>query len=248
MRLKSFYAKTLTEAMQMIRDTLGEDAIIVATREENGGKAVRVTAAIDRRDFAAPVSGSPNFELGQGGTAPAPRDDWLQYDDELDADENSISEDLTDIMLAHSAPEDVTDQVLSCAMIVGYRDVAAALEDSLDHLFRFQPLLTGRPLAKPVVFVGPPGVGKTLMVAKMAARCVMNGHRVGVVTSDTERAGGYEQLAAFTKILNIDLKRVKNGADLARAIESMRGLDQVFVDTAGTLPYDTADIKELAKF
>ena len=45
MRLKSFYAKTLTEAMHMIRETLGEDAVIVATREENGGKAVRVTAA-----------------------------------------------------------------------------------------------------------------------------------------------------------------------------------------------------------
>ena len=47
MRLKSFYAKTMTEAMQMVRENLGEDAIIVATREENGGKAVRVTAAVD---------------------------------------------------------------------------------------------------------------------------------------------------------------------------------------------------------
>ena len=39
MRLKSFYAKTLTEAMHMIRETLGEDAVIVATREENGGRS-----------------------------------------------------------------------------------------------------------------------------------------------------------------------------------------------------------------
>lgn len=248
MRLKSFYAKTLTEAMQMIRDTLGEDAIIVATREENGGKAVRVTAAVDSMSGAGPVSGSPNFELGQGGTAPAPRDDWLQYDDELDADENSISEDLTDIMLAHSVPEDVTDQILSCAMIIGYRDVAAALEDSIDHLFQFRPILSNRASSKPIILVGPPGVGKTLMVAKMAARSVMAGQTVGVITADTVRAGGVEQLSAFTKILNIDLKRVKNGADLARAIQSLRGLDHVFIDTAGTLPYDTSEIKDLARF
>lgn len=249
MRLKSFYAKTLTEAMQMIRDTLGDEAIIVATREENGGKAVRVTAAVDSRDFGGPVSGGPpNFELGAGGTAAAPRDDWLQYDDELDSDENSISEDLTDLLLAHSVPEDVTDQVLSCAMIVGYRDVGAALEDSLDHLFQFRPLLTGKSSPKPLIFVGPPGVGKTLMTAKLAARAVMNGDRVGVITADTMRAGGVEQLAAFTKILNIDLKRVKTGQDLARAIDGMRGMHHILIDTAGTLPYDTSDIKDLARF
>jgi len=33
MRLKSFSAKTMKDAMRQVRDTLGEDAIIVATRE-----------------------------------------------------------------------------------------------------------------------------------------------------------------------------------------------------------------------
>lgn len=245
MRLKSFYAKTLTEAMQMIRDTLGEDAIIVATREENGGKAVRVTAAVDSRDTA--IRHDPNFELGRGGTTAAPADDWLQYDDELDAEENSISEDLTDIMLAHSVPEDVTDQVLSCAMVVGYRDVAGALEDSFDHLFQFRPLLTGKAASKPFMLVGPPGVGKTLLVAKLAARGVMTGLHVGVITSDTVRAGGVEQLEAFTRILKVDLKRVKTPQDLAKAISSFRGMDLILIDTAGTSPYDTEQVRDLAK-
>jgi flagellar biosynthesis protein FlhF len=250
MRLKSFYAKTLTEAMQMIRDTLGEDAIIVATREESGGKAVRVTAAIDR-DGPSPGfgPGTPAFEIGRTnmGVSPAAADDWLQYDQELDTEENSVSEDLTDIMLAHSAPEDVTEQVLSCAMVIGYRDAAAALEDSFDHMFQYRPVLTGRPSAKPFILVGPPGVGKTLLTAKLAARSVMNGQTVGVITADTARAGGVEQLAAFTKILNLDLKRVKTPAELQRAVGALKGLDQVFIDTAGTLPYDTSDIKELAQ-
>jgi flagellar biosynthesis protein FlhF len=250
MRLKSFYAKTLAEAMTMIRETLGENAIIVATRDENGGKAVRVTAAIDPVD-AGPrggYGGAPSFELGKGGQAAAPRDEWLQYDQELAAEENTIAEDLTDICLAHSVPEDVTDQVLSCAMVIGYRDVAAALEDSLDHLFQFRPLMTTAKTApKPIILVGPPGVGKTLMVAKLAARGVMSGQKIAVITTDTERAGGYEQLAAFTKILQIDLKRIDKIDDLSRAVAAARTADQVLIDTAGTLPYDSADTRELAR-
>lgn len=79
MRLKSFYANTMTEAMQMIRDTLGEDAIIVATREEKGGKAVRVTAAIDPNDYNERASKSPAFET-HGNRQPASAETWLQYD------------------------------------------------------------------------------------------------------------------------------------------------------------------------
>ena len=116
MRLKSFYAKTLTEAMHMIRDTLGDDAIIVATREENGGKTVRVTAAVDPSDqpygYGA-VPTAPNFELNKPMTGPGVSDSWLQYDDEQQADANTIAEDLNDVMFAHSAPEDGTDQILS---------------------------------------------------------------------------------------------------------------------------------------
>ena len=229
----------------MIRDTLGEDAIIVATREENGGKAVRVTAAVESRDSDA--RHAPNFELGRGGAFAAPADDWLQYDDELDAEENSVSEDLTDIMLAHSVPEDVTDQVLSCAMVVGYRDVATALEEAIDHLFQFRPLLSSKNNPKPFMMVGPPGAGKTLLAAKLAARGVMSGQHVGVITTDTVRAGGVEQLEAFTRILKVDLKRVSNAQELARAINALRGMDMIIIDTAGTSPYDTDDVRNLAR-
>ena len=68
--------------MQMVRDSLGEDAIIIATREEKGGKSVRVTAAIEEdRDIA--------FEIGKAGRL-AHGDDWLQYDDE-NGDDNKNS-------------------------------------------------------------------------------------------------------------------------------------------------------------
>src|SRR5271156_3068222 len=46
MRLKSFPRSSLSETMRLVREALGENAIIVATRDDEMG-GVRVTAAID---------------------------------------------------------------------------------------------------------------------------------------------------------------------------------------------------------
>jgi flagellar biosynthesis protein FlhF len=215
MRLKSFYAKTMTEAMQMIRDTLGEDAIIVATREEKGGKAVHVTAAIDPPSYSAPA-----FEIGKS-SAPAEGDDWLQYDEE--EEQSLIAEELTEVLLRHSVPEDVMDQILSCATVVGLEQPSIALIAAIEHLYNFQPL-PQKAHKKPIMMVGPPGSGKTLAVAKAAARGVMNGLRVGVISADTVRAGGVEQLAAFTKLLRIDLKKAAGPQELAEMLQRFAGL------------------------
>ncbi len=56
MRLKTFTAPTATKAMAEIRAVLGDDAIIVATREEAG--SVRVTAALDSADIAPEPAGT----------------------------------------------------------------------------------------------------------------------------------------------------------------------------------------------
>ncbi len=236
MRLKTFYAKTMTEAMQMVRDTLGEDAIIVATREEKGGKAVRVTAAID------PTYSPPAFEISK--TGPANADDWLQYDEE--EEESAIAEELTEVMLRHSVPEEVMDHILSCATVVGLEQPSIALIAAIEHLYNFRPL-PQKAYKRPIMMVGPPGSGKTLAVAKAAARGVMNGLRVGVISADTVRAGGVEQLAAFTKLLRIDLRKAANPQELSTLLQNLSGFDQIIIDTAGFNPFDTADVKNAAR-
>jgi flagellar biosynthesis protein FlhF len=243
MRLKSFYAKTMTEAMQMIRDTLGEDAVIVATREEKGGKAVRVTAAIDPNDYNERASKSPAFET-HGNRQATSAQTWLQYDDEQD--ENAVAEEITDAMLRHAVPEDVMDHILSCATVVGFDQPGVALVAAVEHLFNFNPLPLNRQ-KKPIMFVGPPGSGKTLSVAKAATRAAMNGLNVGVISTDTVRAGGIEQLAAFTKLLQVDLKKADSPASLRAQIEALAGSDQIFIDTSGINPFNPEDVKTLAR-
>lgn len=233
MRLKSFYAKTTTEAMQMVRETLGEDAIIVATREEKGGKTVCVTAAVEQQE-----RGDDVFD---------PRDpihDWV-YGDDGD-DESSILEKLTDVMLRHSVPEEVTDQVLSCATVIGLEQADISLMAALEHLFSYRSL-PQVPTSTAYMLVGSPGAGKTLAIAKLAARAVMNDLKVGVITTDTVRAGGVEQLSAFTKLMNVELKRAANPKQLKACLDSYRGYDQVYIDTWGLNPFEPEEMRNLAR-
>ncbi|MEC9235392.1 MAG: GTPase [Pseudomonadota bacterium] len=274
MRLKSFYAKSMTEAMKMVRDALGEEAIIIATREEDGGKSVRVTAAIEpeRMHVGAGANAAedpeyigrgesdygirkeddmfdeldidgkgPAFEIGNDGIASA--DDWLQHDDE--DDEAAIVEELTEVMLRHSVPEEVTDQIISCATVLGMNDAYLALSTAIEHLFTFKPI-QARPLKKPIMLVGAPGVGKTLTSAKLAARAVMNNMTTTVITTGTLRAGGIEQLQAFTRILKIPLVKATSPAALAKAVDQAKGCDQIIIDTGGANPFNRDDMKALA--
>ncbi len=232
----------------MVRETLGEDAVIVATRDEKGGKAVRVTAAIDPSDYDERNYGSqafkdPAFET-HGRNGPTAAETWLQYDDE--EDESAVAEVITDAMLRHAVPEDVMDQILSCATVIGFDEPGVALVASIEHLFHFTPMPVKAAKA-PLVFVGPPGSGKTLAVAKAAARAAMNGLKVGVISTDTVRAGGLEQLRAFTTLLQIDLKKAEDTKALRDQIQALRGCDQILIDTAGTNPFDTDQVKILAK-
>lgn len=228
----------------MVRDTLGDDAVIVATREEQGGKAVRITAAVEQHDDWREDYRDDGINAG----ASPEEGDWADGRLEEQEDEEAILEKLMDVMIRHNVPEDVTDQVISCATVVGATDPGTALEMAFEHLFSFKPLSKSN--ASACMLVGSPGAGKTLATAKLAARSVMNGQSVSVVTTDTVRAGGVEQLAAFTNLLRVDLQQAEEPGELAACIDKAlaSGVDQVFIDTGGMNPFDPQEMKTLAKF
>jgi flagellar biosynthesis protein FlhF len=71
--------------------------------------------------------------------------------------------------------------------------------------------------------------------------------RIGVISTDTVRAGGLEQLAAFTKLLRIDLKKADTPQALKARIAELADCDQILIDTAGTNPFLQDDVRGLAK-
>lgn len=89
------------------------------------------------------------------------------------------------------------------------------------------------------VLCGPPGDGKTTTVAKLAGQAmVRGGRRVALVSADTYRVGGADELAAYARILDVPLATATSAAELRAAVAGFRGIDEVLVDTAGVTTSD----------
>lgn len=97
-------------------------------------------------------------------------------------------------------------------------------------------------------FIGPTGVGKTTMVAKLAARCVLRFGRsqVALLTTDTYRIGAQEQLKVFAKILGLTITSIRDGADLAHKLDELSRKHVVLLDTAGMGQRDQLMIEQLS--
>ena len=102
------------------------------------------------------------------------------------------------------------------------------------------------PGAPPVLLAGPPGAGKTLSTVRLATRLVMAGTMPLVITADGQRAGATEQLAAFTRVLGLDLLVASQPAALARALARRENDAPVLIDAPGIDAFDPAQRDLLA--
>ncbi|WP_419727861.1 hypothetical protein [Lichenicola sp.] len=226
MRIRIFRAATLAGAMAQVRDELGLDALILTTSSQGG--VVEVTAALEPEDEPDPpaLSGpAPPLDV-QVTREPAPA-----YHASAPLQSGSP---LQDTLGRHGLPP---------SLLAALRQ--GPLEAGCSRLFRFTRL----PLdadAPPLLLAGPPGAGKTLTVAKLAARLVMEGHRPLVITSDEQRAGAVEQLAAFTRLLGLTLIAAGRPEMLERALQRREPLSPVLIDAPGLDLLDPAQAEQLA--
>jgi flagellar biosynthesis protein FlhF len=221
MRLRTFTAPSIAEAMRQVRTALGADAVILST--EQIGKSVKLTAAIEPA-AATPASTAPSTQ-----TAPA---------DQLEAALNY-----------HSVPKPLADRLLAMAGDLEGGNAQQALTAALRARFEFRPLSDRKP-AKPILLAGLPGAGKSSTLAKLAARAKINGGTVTAITCDLAKAGAVEQLATYAKALEIPAYRAKDAATLRRAVAKAESDGLVLIDTLGTNPLkkgDLAQLRELAE-
>jgi flagellar biosynthesis protein FlhF len=95
------------------------------------------------------------------------------------------------------------------------------------------------------VFIGPPGVGKTTTIAKIAAReRARGGTRFGLIAADGHRVGAVEQLRLYADVIRSPFAAVRSIAGLERVL-ALRA-QPVLVDTAGRTPDDRAFLELLA--
>ncbi|MBL0173477.1 MAG: hypothetical protein IPP90_22855 [Gemmatimonadaceae bacterium] len=123
-------------------------------------------------------------------------------------------------------------------------EVLATTSDVIDRLrARLEPAPFPRQMraadGKPyrIALVGPTGAGKTTTAAKLAVRRGMFGAaRTGLLTLDTYRVGGMEQLATYAELADVPFEVIYDASEIDAAMKRLSSCDVVIIDTPGRSP------------
>jgi flagellar biosynthesis protein FlhF len=227
MHMKSFFAPTMAEAMKLVRFEMGARSIIVASSDENDGAVI--TAAIE--------------DTSENGLKKFEEIPDLSKEDTV----NVIRQSLT----FHGAPIALSERLTTNATNMNADTPTLALAEAMDEAFSFNPismLLTAKTRtqnAPHILIMGPPGTGKTITAAKLAALSAVNKVTPQVITTDCKRAGGTEQLAALTRNLNINLLSIDDPEGLILLLEGIRKDTPILIDSQGVNPFDDQEMDHL---
>lgn len=96
--------------------------------------------------------------------------------------------------------------------------------------------------------IGPTGVGKTTTTAKLAARAVIRhgADKVVLLTTDSYRIGGHEQLRIYGKLLGVPVRSIKDIEDLQLMLHELHNKHIVLIDTVGMSQRDRMLAEQIA--
>jgi flagellar biosynthesis protein FlhF len=263
MKIKRFVAQDMRQALRMVREGLGEDAVILSNKTVDGG--VELTAAIDLVEDPGPdtvdqripdeqPAAAHGRQVPGGVAAAAQRDEAL---DEMRREMQSLRRwmhaELSGMSwydLGQRAPH--SQELLGRLMALGLSpELARRLServrdiDDMEEAWRQALYVLAEQVTVcetdllerggVVALVGPTGVGKTTTIAKMAARFALrHGHRsVALVTTDSFRIGARDQLQTYARILNVPVRTATDPAEMESALSALGDKRLILVDTAG---------------
>ncbi|MEN6542885.1 hypothetical protein [Parvibaculum sp.] len=258
MRLRTFIAADMAEAIDQVRRELGSDAIIVSSYVNDAGR-MEVTAAVETRMPAAPcdepAATPPNIEASleqmlrdrlretprstsagkPKNASPAPIHSGIPFDETL----------IASALDRHAVPNPLRDALVAAAAALGSDDALAALARALETRFTFEPVTT-RPKA-PIMLVGLPGSGKTVTMAKLAANALISGTKADLITTDAARAGAAAQSDAYGKLLDLTVRPAADLDTLSVLLDARVEGSPCFIDTTSINPFDRSDFTMLKR-
>jgi len=270
--IRKYQAKTITEALAMVRADLGRDAVIVQTRKVNK----RVLGVWGREMVEVWASDNPDLEglrrlqtTTPATTSSLPREQSSRIE-QLESEIQNLKAMIAQLARQGVAVVPDTTPVASIPdspwlSLLKQAEVEEsiarellqsvpenALSESTLHSLIAERLVTSGPITlqeaqpKVVMLVGPTGVGKTTTIAKLAAQyALLQKRRVGLITIDTYRIAAVEQLRTYSQIIDVPIRVVYSSNELPGALREFAGMDVVFIDTAGRSQRNSMQIGEL---
>lgn len=220
MRLKSFSAASLPEAMTKVRVELGTGAIILSTQPDEDGRSIRVTAAIE----STPID---SFDLAEADAGPGGLD--------------CIAAALT----FHRVPAMLADRLIGGSALLPAGNPTMVLAGALDSAFSFAPL-GERAIGRPLLLAGPPGAGKTATAAKLTARLKLAGNPTAFITMDSLKAGARDQAKAYAEAIGVALIEAATDEGLVAALAKLPKDSSPIIDTVGANPLDGQELAALS--
>ena len=260
MHVKRFYSATVREALAAARSEFGPDALVLSTelvsapgwRGLMGKRVVALTAASERQvsDRRTVTPFRRHEDIEEAVEALAGRTFRGRRDDLRDARPEDVIREFARPDKQDAARKSVVARLTACGIDTAIAEAAAAkltpaecrnlTEDVLAKALEsaVEPLVSAdSKSARVEVFVGPPGVGKTTTIAKIAAQSrASQGPAIGMIAADGFRAGAVEHLRSYAAIIGAPFRIARTPDELDRTIDASR--HAVLVDTAGRSPKD----------
>lgn len=260
MKLKRYLAKNMREAMDAVREELGDDAVIMSTR--NTATGVEVVAAMDE-------DSKQNFELNSqfdledhspqqvGKSVQQESQDLVvsqeihNLSNELKTMKSMLQNQMSSLAWSQSETRDPKKVALLKKLIqlgIGW-DLAEKLVENVEKksIQAWTEILKKLEDKIPVsnidvvdaggvvALVGPTGVGKTTTIAKMASRFVMrnSASQLALISTDCYKIGAQEQLNTFADLLGVPVHVAATEGELYTLLSSLAKKKLILIDTAG---------------
>jgi flagellar biosynthesis protein FlhF len=255
MRIKTLTAPHMADALKIIREQLGPEALILHTRKvktPDGKPTLEITAAVDEQDTPTLPLLSPPPKGAGGKSAPGPTTLDLRQLASAQAqardargrertprDAAPAGPTLAATLKAHDLNADLVTRITEAAQGLeasGFAPVDA-LEMLLGKLLRFTPPQDLIARGKAHALVGPSGVGKTTLIAKLGIHAKRQGLTVGLMSLDDQKIAGFEPLHVAAKALGEKAYLIRDTNDLATAARQLGPRHLILIDTPGLNPY-----------
>lgn len=259
MTIHTYRARTMADALRLVRQELGPGASVLEAREIGSGwsrwltgTGVEITASADVQ-VPSRLLEAGNWESGKGSRGPRARSqepggssrlpapvfpaDLIDFRQKFRSDLRERADEESSLVEKLAAHQ-------SSLLPAGWdqRDLCPVTIPIAEPL----GVVPGRRLV--VALVGPTGVGKTTTIAKLAAHFRLREQcRVGLVTVDTYRIAAVEQLKTYAEIMDVPLEVVGTPSAMRAAMEHLVDVDLVLIDTAGRSPRDSVRLAELRR-